>query len=134
MRTGLIAGSFDIIHPGYIRLFQDAKRQCDYLIVALHADPSVERLGKEKPIFSVEERKEILSSIKYVDQVRIYYVESDLTRLMEQVRVDVRILGSDYLECPQKITSPEMSNEVYFHVRDHDWSQTRIKRLLREQK
>jgi len=134
MRTGLIAGSFDIIHPGYIRLFQDAKRHCDFLIVALHVDPSVERTGKEKPIFSVDERKEILSAIKYIDQVVTYCVESDLTELMKQVHIDVRILGSDYLKTPQKITSPEMSNEVYFHLRNHDWSQTKIKRLLREKK
>lgn len=132
MRTGLIAGSFDIIHPGYIRLFQDAKQQCDYLFVALQDDPSADRPGKEKPIFSLQERLETLQSIRYIDKVLIYQTETELTDLMKRIRIDVRILGSDYIDNPDKITSPELSSEVYFHRRDHDWSQTRVKQLLRE--
>ena len=42
MKIGFLAGAFDVIHPGYIRMFKDAKTVCDYLIVGLHEDPSKE--------------------------------------------------------------------------------------------
>ena len=62
IRKGVIAGNFDVIHPGYVRFFADAKaKACDYLIVALHVDPTIERPHKAKPILSAEERTETCS-------------------------------------------------------------------------
>ena len=49
-RNGVIAGAFDVIHPGYILLFMDAKKVCDQLFIAIHIDPSVERPEKQKPV------------------------------------------------------------------------------------
>ena len=59
VKKGIIAGAFDVIHPGYVRMFRDAKRHCNHLTVALHLDPSIERDIKLKPIHTKEERKEI---------------------------------------------------------------------------
>ena len=63
---GVIAGNFDVIHPGYIKMFNECKNNCDEFIVLLHSDPSIERPNKIQPILTVEERDEILMSIKYI--------------------------------------------------------------------
>ena len=55
-RKGIIGGAFDIIHPGYIGMFKEAKEHCNHLTIALHKDPSTERIRKMPPVHSVEER------------------------------------------------------------------------------
>ena len=57
-KRGVIAGCFDILHPGYIHAFKKAKDYCDHLIVLLHKNPALERLKKSTPILSAEERKQ----------------------------------------------------------------------------
>ena len=69
---GVIAGNFDVIHPGYIHLFTECKKHCDHLIVLLHTDPTIERPTKCKPILSVFDRCMILNSLIQVDEVKTY--------------------------------------------------------------
>ena len=64
MIRGFTAGNFDVIHPGYIKLFNECYQNCDHLTILLHSDPSIERPSKLKPILTLEERIEILESIK----------------------------------------------------------------------
>ena len=61
-KIGVIAGNFDVIHPGYIYMLNECKNYCDTLLLLLHEDPSIERPEKIKPILSVNERTMILSS------------------------------------------------------------------------
>ena len=134
-KVGLIAGAFDLIHPGYIRLFKSAKRVCTYLIIALQEDPSFERpLAKYKPVLSKEERLEILMAIRYVDEVRYYKTERDLIDMILELKPDVRILGDDYL--PTKFLRKKITGKVgvpiYFVKRDHEWSNTRLVNLICE--
>jgi len=129
-RVGFLAGSFDVIHPGYIRMFEDAKRVCNYLIVALQADPTVDRPKKNRPVQTLEERKMILSAIKYVDEIKTYTTEKELYNLLKDTEIDVRILGTDYLDKPYN--GCDLSIPVYFHSRDHNWSSTRLKTLIKE--
>ena len=75
-KKGIIAGAFDVIHPGYVRMFKDAKKYCNHLTVALHLDPSIERNVKLKPVHTKEERKEILLALQDVDDVIYYEVEN----------------------------------------------------------
>lgn len=129
---GIIAGNFDVIHPGYVRFFADAKANaCDYLIIALHVDPTIERPHKAKPILSAEERTEVLLALRYVDEVVYYNTESELVEVLKKVRPDVRILGSDYEG--KDYTGDELSIPVYFHHRNHDWSTTRFKNEITTQ-
>ena len=72
LKKGIIAGAFDVIHPGYIRMFKDAKQHCNHLTVALHEDPSMARPHKLKPVQSVDERREILLALRDVDSVVVY--------------------------------------------------------------
>jgi glycerol-3-phosphate cytidylyltransferase len=132
IKVGLIAGSFDIIHPGYIRLFKDAKKVCSYLIIALQEDPSIERpKTKTKPIFTKEERLEILMSIRYIDDVRFYKTENDLVLMLLEIEPDIRIIGSDYA---QGVITGRSISPLYFHARDHEWSMTKVRKLICEEK
>ena len=89
MTKGVIAGNFDVIHPGYIEMFKEMKKNCTVLIVLLHTDPSIESPHKLKPILSSYERKEILQSLKYVDDVIRYTYEEQLYDLLKVGEFDV---------------------------------------------
>jgi len=129
---GIIAGNFDVIHPGYVRFFKDAKQKaCDWLIVALHVDPTIERPHKAKPILSAAERTEVLLSLRAVDEVVYYNTEAELLELLRNIRPNVRILGSDYKD--KSYTGDSLSIPVYYHVRDHGWSTTRFKNEITDQ-
>ena len=95
MIKGIIAGNFDVIHPGYIAMFEEMKQHCSCLIVLLHTDPSIERPHKIKPILHHEERKKILNSIKYVDDVIRYTYEEQLYDLLKVGEFDIRFLGDE---------------------------------------
>lgn len=94
-RIGVIAGNFDVIHPGYIKMFKECKENCDLFYILLHTDPTIERPDKLKPILSVEERDEMLMSIKYIDNIFTYTTERDLVELLELLNPNVRFLGDD---------------------------------------
>lgn len=127
--TGFLAGGFDIIHPGYIEMFEDAKEHCDYLYVFLQTDPSIERPQKLKPILSVEDRTKILLALRYVDEVKTYTTELDLIELIKEVNPDVRILGTDYVG--KKITGEDLPQKVVYTNREHHgWSQSEFKRMI----
>ena len=100
MTKGIIAGNFDVIHPGYIEMFKEMNKHCTVLIVLLHTDPSIERPHKLKPILSADERKELLLAIKYVDDVIRYTYEEQLYSLLKVGEFDVRFLGDDYINKP----------------------------------
>lgn len=129
MITGFIAGAFDVIHPGYIYMFREAKEYCDYLVVGLHENP--EANGKLKPILSLEERSEILKSIVYIDEIYVYNGEDDLYKLIEEVDPDVRFLGDDYKG--KKFTGEKLNIQTVFLDRSHGWSTTKFKTLIYEQ-
>ena len=128
--TGFLAGTFDLIHPGYIKMFEDAKTICNHLIVALHVDPSKEREHKYKPINTIEDRKLILSSIKYVDEIVVYSDEHELDELIKKLKPNYRILGSDYID--KEITGNHPEVEIYYHNRNHDWSYSSFRKKVKE--
>jgi len=129
-KTGFLAGAFDLIHAGYIDMFKDAKQICDHLIVGLQSDPTTDRPYKLKPVQTQEDRKLILESIKYVDEVIIYNSEEDLYGLLQKLKPDVRILGTDYKD--KQFTGRNLDIELYFHRRDHNMSTTALKNKIRE--
>ena len=123
VKKGIVGGAFDIIHPGYIRMFKEAKEHCNHLTVAIHEDPSFARPHKFKPIHSVEERKEILRSIKYVDDIVVYYAEDTFLSYLKDY--EVRFLGTDYLD--GSYTGKDIAIDVVFLNRDHGYSNTKLK-------
>lgn len=131
MTIGLIAGAFDIIHPGYIDMFEEAHNNCDILVIALHDDPTIERPEKLKPILSYDDRCKILSSIKYIDRIYPYDTEEDLINLIKTVKPDIRFLGDDYKG--KKYTCDDLGIETFFFNRNHGWSTTKFKKLIYNQ-
>ena len=128
MIKGIIAGNFDVIHPGYIAMFNEMKEKCDCLIVLLHTDPSIERPHKLKPILSADERKDILMSLKVVDDVIRYTYEEQLYDLLKVGEFDIRFLGDDYKDKP--FTGDDIKIPIHYLNRDHGWSTTKFKKLI----
>ena len=131
IKKGLIAGNFDVIHPGYVKMFEDAKENaCNYLVIALQSDPTLDRPHKSKPVQTVEEREYILKSIRYVDEVVHYNTEVELLHILENYDYDIRILGSDYNMKGAAYTGKELNKPVYFHDRAHNYSATDLKNRI----
>ena len=128
MVKGVIAGSFDVIHPGYVKIFKEMADNCDCVIVLLHTDPSIERPNKLKPILSSDDRKEILLSLKYVDDVIRYTYEEQLYDLLKIGEFDVRFLGDDYKNKP--FTGDDLKIPIHYLDRSHGWSTTKFKHLI----
>ncbi len=125
---GFTAGNFDLLHPGYIYTFEEAKRHCDYFMVFLQRDPSETRFTKYKPVIPLYERYRTLMAIRYVDEVVTYQTEEDLIKLIEFYKPDVRILGDDYIG--KRFTGDHIPVQVVYTTRSHDWSTTKIKDLI----
>lgn len=128
MIRGVIAGNFDVIHPGYIKTFKESKEYCDHFTILLHSDPTIERPTKLKPILTVEERLEVLYSIKYIDQIKVYTYENELIDLLKKGKFNVRFLGDDYID--KDFTGQSLNIPIHYISRDHGWSTTKFKNLL----
>jgi len=127
-KIGVIAGNFDVIHPGYIHMFDECKNYCDTLLLLLHDDPSIERPEKIKPILSVNERIMILNSLKQVDRIITYETESDLYEILMNKKIDVRFLGDDYRD--KSFTGDDLDIPIHYLDRSHGWSTTKFKKLI----
>ena len=129
-KIGVIAGNFDVIHPGYIHMFDECKNYCDTLLLLLHDDPSVERPEKIKPILSLDERTMILNSLKQIDRIITYKTESDLYEILMNKKIDVRFLGDDYRD--KSFTGDDLDIPIHYLDRSHGWSTTKFKKLIAE--
>jgi|TARA_B100001094_G_scaffold177616_1_gene171529 glycerol-3-phosphate cytidylyltransferase len=127
-KVGVIAGNFDVIHPGYIFMLNECQKHCDILLLLLHDDPSIERPGKIKPILSLEERDMVLSSLKQIDQIITYQTESDLYKILKKTKIDIRFLGDDYKDKP--FTGDDLEIPIHYLDRSHGWSTTKFKKLI----
>jgi glycerol-3-phosphate cytidylyltransferase len=128
-KRGFIAGMFDVIHPGYVDMFELASSNCEYLVVGLHENPKIERDSKLEPVLSVLDREKILRALKYVDDVVVYKTENDLFKILENGNFNVRFLGDDYKN--KKFTGYELEIPVIYIDRSHGWSSTKFKEIIR---
>ena len=133
-KTGFIASTFDIYHPGYALMLKECKDNCNYLIVGLHENPVWERQDKNSPIMSLHERFLVLKSIRYIDEIAPYKNESELLNLLNFYKPDIRFLGSDYNtpEMKKKITGHMLCGETYYISRFHDYSSSGIRTKIYE--
>jgi len=125
---GFTCGAFAPLHAGHVLMLQEAKEQCDYLIVGLQTDPSIDRPEKNKPVQTIAERQLVLRAIEYVDEVIVYETEEQLEDLLMALRVDVRILGEEYKN--QEFTGRDLPIEIYYNKRQHPWSSTQLREKL----
>ena len=121
---GFTCSCFDLLHAGHILMLKDAKEQCDYLIVGLQTDPTLDRPEKNKPIQSLKERKIQLEAVKYIDEILIYETENDLQKMLFDLDPNIRILGSDWKG--KDVIGREFSDKLVFFNRVGDYSTTNI--------
>ena len=122
---GFTCSTFDLLHAGHILMLKEIRELCDYLIVGLQTDPTIDRPDtKNKPIQSIIERRIQLEAVKYVDEIIPYQTEQDLIDILSMYEIDVRILGDEYKE--KDFTGKDVCNkrgiDLYFNKRDHRFS------------
>ena len=128
-KTGFTCSCFDLFHAGHIMMLKEAKSVCDYLIVGLQTDPTIDRPEKNKPIQSVFERFVQLEACKYVDEVVIYATEKDLLDILHSYPIDVRIVGDEYKD--KDFTGKDLSHiELYYNSRKHSFSTTELRKRV----
>lgn len=128
MKTGFSCSTFDLFHAGHIMMLKEAKSVCDYLIVGLQTDPTIDRPEKNKPIQSVFERFIQLQACKYVDEVVVYATEKELTDILLSYPIDVRILGQEYEN--KNFTGCDLDITCYFNQRNHSFSTTELRQRV----
>jgi len=131
---GFTCSTFDLLHAGHVVMLEEAKRHCDYLIVGLQVDPTMDRPSKNAPIQSIVERQIQLSAIKYVDEVVCYTTEADLEDLLLTLPINVRIIGDEYKTKPftGKAICKERNIKMVYNGRDHSFSSTSLRKRVYE--
>ena len=133
MKIGFTCSTFDLFHAGHVAMLKEAKRQCDYLIVGLQTDPTIDRpLEKNKPIQSVFERFVQIDACKYVDEIVVYSTEKELIDIFLSYPIDIRILGVEYQgrDFTGKTECLDRGIDFYFNDRKHSFSTTELRQRV----
>lgn len=133
MKVGITFSTFDLFHAGHVKMLEEAKRHCDYLIVGLQTDPTIDRNTKNKPVQSLIERYIQVKACKYVDEIVPYSTESELMEILQSFKIDLRIVGEDYIEkdFTGKQFCIENNIEVYYNSRKHNFSSTSLRNKIK---
>ena len=132
---GITFSTFDLFHAGHIAMLSEAKNHCDYLIVGLQTDPTIDRPdSKNPPVQSIVERQIQVSACRFVDEIVVYQTEKDLEDILLTLPIDVRILGVEYAD--KDFTGREICYErgieLVFNGRDHSFSSSNLRQRVWE--
>jgi glycerol-3-phosphate cytidylyltransferase len=136
VKIGFTCSCFDLFHAGHYLMLKDARDQCDFLIVGLQTDPTIdasyrvetEGKNKNKPIQSFDERKIQIEGCKYVDLIIEYSTENELYDILKEIKPDVRILGSDWKD--KNYTGCDLGIPIHWHARNHDYSTSNLRKRV----
>lgn len=133
MKVGITFSAFDLLHAGHIGMLREAKANCDYLIVGLQTDPTIDRpTEKNKPVQTLVERYAQLNALKFVDEIVPYQTEEDVIDILELFQIDVRFLGEEYRE--KEFTGKDVCRkrgiELHFNKRDHRFSTSGLRKRV----
>lgn len=132
-KIGFTCSTFDLLHAGHITMLEEAKHHCEFLIVGLQSDPTIDRPDeKNPPVQSLIERQIQLSAVKYIDEIIVYNTEQDLEDLLLTLPINIRILGEEYRDKPftGKDICEKRGIEFYFNGRDHSFSSTSLRKRV----
>lgn len=132
-KIGFTCSTFDLLHAGHITMLEEAKHHCDYLIVGLQTDPTIDRPdSKNKPIQTIVERQIQLAAVKYVDEIVVYTTEQDLIDLLLTLPIDVRVLGEEYKnkDFTGKDIAKQRGSKIIYNGRDHSFSSTSLRKRV----
>ena len=130
MVIGITFSTFDLLHAGHILMLQEAKQYCDYLIVGLQTDPTIDRPEtKNKPSQSIVERQIQLAAVKHVDEIVIYETEKDLLDILTIYPINIRFVGEEYQnkDFTGKQYCLDNGIELVYNNRKHRFSTTELR-------
>jgi glycerol-3-phosphate cytidylyltransferase len=134
MIVGFTASAFDLLHAGHVQMLREAKEQCDYLIVGLQTDPTLDRTDKNPPVQTIVERYTQLKGIEYVDEIIPYGTEQDLEDILTMYHIHVRVIGEEYRD--REFTGKDICNklgiDIYFNKRNHRFSTSDLRKRVCE--
>jgi glycerol-3-phosphate cytidylyltransferase len=132
LKVGITFSAFDLLHAGHIKMLEEAKRQCDYLIVGLQTDPTIDRPEKNKPTQTVVERYIQIKGCRFVDEIVPYTTEQDLEDILRAFKIDVRIVGDEYQDknFTGRTYCKEKEIELHFNTRDHRFSSSELRKQV----
>ncbi len=132
MKIGITFSTFDLFHAGHVKMLEEAKTKCDYLIVGLQLDPSIDRPEKNKPTQSIIERYVQLKGCKFVDEIVPYVTEEDLMDILSSFKIDIRIIGEEYKE--KDFTGKEYCKKkgikIHYNKREHRFSSSSLRKQV----
>ena len=118
-------GCFDILHRGHVELFRYAKSLGDYLVVGIDEDERVKQSkGDTRPINTVDDRRTVLESIRYIDEVVTFSKDSELEKCVLNSGASIMVIGSDYRG--KRVIGSQYVDEVKFFNRLFEYSTTKI--------
>ncbi len=133
-KVGITFSTFDLFHAGHVKMLEEAKTVCDYLIVGLQLDPKIDRPEKNAPSQSIIERYIQLKGCKYVDEIIPYVREQDLEDILKSFKIDIRIIGIEYKDKPYtgKEYCESKGIKIYYNSRDHRFSSSGLKSIIKK--
>ena len=127
--VGFTCSTFDLLHAGHILMLAEAKQYCDYLIVGLQVDPTIDRDTKNKPVQSIVERYVQLAAVKFVDEIVVYSTEKDLEDLLMFLPITHRIIGEEYRD--KQFTGKNICEDrninIVYNSRKHRFSSSELR-------
>jgi len=136
MKVGFTASSFDLFHSGHVAMLKEARNNCDFMIVGLQTDPTIDRPEKNQPIQSVFERYVQLEGCKYIDEIIPYATEQDLVDILLTYKINVRFIGEEYKSktFTGKQLCVDKGIELYYNKRQHSFSTSGLRKRISEAK
>jgi len=132
---GFTCSTFDLLHAGHIAMLREAKEHCDYLIVGLQTDPTIDRPeSKNPPVQTLVERYTQLKAVSYVDEIVPYQTEQDLVDILEMYHINVRVLGEEYRDktFTGRSICLKRGIELYYNKREHRFSTSDLRKRVCE--
>ena len=128
MKIGFYPVVGDLLHTGHILALEEAKNNCDYLIVGLNCAPE-----NKIPVQSIYERFMQLRAVKYIDEIIPYQGRKDLELLASSLNYHIRFLGEDYKDkdWDGKTIEAKLSKNPYFLKRQHNFSSAELKERVK---
>lgn len=130
--VGITFGSFDLFHAGHSIMLEQCRQQCEFLIVGLQTDPTIDRPKKNKPVQTVFERYAQLEANRWVDKIIPYETELDLCNILSILNIRKRFLGEEYkggYVYGQEICE-ERKIELVFVERRHGYSSSELRERI----